>query len=108
MKVPMPMVKDVAAEVHAYGQLLRGFSPADITEPGADDPGGDIRLQMFETVWYKVHTGSPDYDQNHRGYWGASWVPAGVARRKSRAIARELIEQVLDDIAVVEEGGRMQ
>lgn len=93
-----PTCAELAEEVYAYGQYLREFNPADITE--SDDPGGDIRLQVYKNEEYQIHTGDSSFDQDHRGYWGAAWVPAGITRQKSRAVARDLIKQVLDDIAM--------
>jgi hypothetical protein len=82
---------EVAKEVYSYGQNLAGYNPADITEYGCDTPGGDIRLQVHEGGWC-VHTGDASYDQDHRGYWGCGFVPAGCTRKDARTIARDLIE----------------
>ena len=57
----------------------------------------DVRLQVYEDGQWAIRFGSPDYDSDHRGFWGASSIPGvakGRARRfDSREIARELIEQ---------------
>lgn len=90
-------IGDVAELVWGYGQDLMGYDPEEITEPGCDDPGGDIRLQVHDG--WQIHTGLSDYDQDHRGYWGASWVPRGCSRKMSREIARSLIEQADEHFA---------
>ncbi len=65
-----------------------------------DDDGCDVRLQVWDNGAWALRTGSSDYDQDHRGYWGASFVPGvvnGTVRRfNSVDIARDLIDQVED------------
>jgi hypothetical protein len=57
----------------------------------------DVRLQVYEDGEWAVRWGASDYDQDHRGFWGASSVP-GIVNGKSvrfsaRAVARDLLEQ---------------
>ena len=56
-------------------------------------PETDVRLQVHDG--WTIHHGSSDYDQDHRGMWGASSVSA----RDSLAILREtacgLVSEVL-------------
>lgn len=63
----------------------------------------DVRLQVYEDGEWIVRYGLSDYDQDHRGYWGASSVPGVIAgkvtRFKSYDIARDLLEQARDQKA---------
>lgn len=56
-----------------------------------DDAGIDVRLQVHENGNWIVRVGSADYDSDHRGFWGASFVP--YERTNLTDIARDLIEQ---------------
>ena len=60
----------------------------------------DVRLQVYDDGAWIVHSGLSDYDQDHRGFWGASNVPGvqgGVVKRfSSTEVARDLLEQVKD------------
>ena len=93
-------IKEVAAEVYAFGQYLaRNFSEEDLREPGShpdDAVCGDCRLQVHDGSWY-FHTGSADYDQDHRGSWGAAFVPRGVTKSEARGIAKSLIDEAMSD-----------
>jgi hypothetical protein len=42
---------------------------------------------------WAVHWGPSDYDQDHRGYWGASSVPGNGRKFNARQTAKDLIEQ---------------
>jgi hypothetical protein len=88
-----PSIKAVAEEVKDYADHLKTYDPADITEPGCDVPGGDIRLQAVDGSWY-VHTGDAQYDTDHHGRWGAGFVPAGASMAACRDIARDLINEI--------------
>jgi len=97
-----PSIKSVAAE-------LRDINASY----GADAPGGrphihkvrhareeayiDVRLQVYEDGAWAVRWGLSDYDQDHRGYWGASSVPGNNRRFHSEDVARDLISQAKDD-----------
>jgi hypothetical protein len=66
----------------------------------------DIRLQVYPSGEWSLRVGDSSYDQDHRGYWGASSIP-GVNRRgqvsrfPSFVIARALIEECKDMYAQV-------
>ncbi len=93
-------VSTLAAEIHDCGAYLRrNFSRDDLTENGSDFAGTDCRLQVQDDCW-QFHSGSSDYDQDHRGAWGCSSVPFACTWREAREIARDLLDQVLDDIAM--------
>lgn len=52
----------------------------------------DIRLQVVDGGW-ATHTGDSSYDQDHRGFWGASCIDRTT---NCRDLARDLIEQARD------------
>ena len=60
----------------------------------------DVRLQVYPDGEWAVRWGDSQYDQDHRGYWGASSVPGvvrgTVKRFNSRDVARDLIDQAKD------------
>lgn len=93
-----PSIADLAELVYQYGRDLAQYDPADITEYGCDEPSGDCRLQVQSDGW-SFHTGDSQYDQDHRGYWGASSVSPKCTRKEARVIARDLIEQAKDHAA---------
>jgi hypothetical protein len=62
-----------------------------------DQDGADVRLQVYEDGGWAIRVGPSDYDLDHRGFWGASWLPRG--RFNSLALARDLLEQVRDHMA---------
>lgn len=62
----------------------------------------DVRLQVYEDGSWAVRYGLSDYDQDHRGYWGASTVPGlnkkgKPSRFNSNDVAKELLSQVKVD-----------
>lgn len=78
-----PSIKTVAATLRDISSNVEGEC--------------DVRLQVYPDGSWVVRCGLSDYDQDHRGYWGASSVPGVVAgkvkRFDSKAIARDLLEQ---------------
>lgn len=55
--------------------------------------GCDVRLQVYEDGSWAVRSGDASYDQDHRGYIGASSVPGHDRKFDARAIARDLLDQ---------------
>lgn len=55
----------------------------------------DIRLQLTADG-AKIHTGASDYDQDHRGYWGASSLPGKDESFNAFDTALDLIRQAQD------------
>jgi hypothetical protein len=82
-----PSIANVANDLRAINQNVESD----------DEHGCDVRPQVYLDGQYIVRAGDAQYDQDHRGFWGASTIP-GVVKGKvrrfdSRAIARDLIEQ---------------
>lgn len=84
-------VSVLAAEIHDCGQYLkRNFSAQDLAESGTDFIGTDCRLQVQDGGW-QLHTGSADFDQDHRGAWSCASIPRGCTWKEAREIARDLL-----------------
>lgn len=79
-----PRIDDVAAELRKINANIEGET--------------DVRLQVYDNGHWAIRTGSSDYDQDHRGYWGASLLPGVVrgemVRFSSIRTAKELLAQV--------------
>jgi hypothetical protein len=72
-------------------------------EPCCDDEDCEchfnaVRLQIHEGTW-AVHTGDASYDQDHRGFWGASSVEAHCDEETLDEIVMDLIDQALESAA---------
>lgn len=100
-----------------YGADGIRIDPEDIEE-GADDAwvagGADVRLRVYssqdpagapprseEDMAWQVLCGPSDYDQDHRGYWGASSVSSDMEEAALYAVASDLIDQVGEHMAQV-------
>ncbi len=60
-----------------------------------ENPETDVRLRVFEDGSYTTHFGAPDFDLDHRGYWGASSVTYRTTQAGLIGIAQELISEAL-------------
>lgn len=56
----------------------------------------DVRLQVYPDGEWAVRWGLSDYDQDHRGYWGASVMDPADDHEMLFRIAREMIDQAED------------
>jgi hypothetical protein len=85
----MPTVKEVTQELVAQKRWCRGQW---------DDFGGyvDVRLQVMEDGGWAIRTGDSSYDQDHRGYWGASSIDPHT---NCRDLAIELLDQCAEHAA---------
>lgn len=75
-----------------------GLDAADF--PGEED-ACDVRLQVsrWKRLDWSLHTGSSDYDQDHRGSWGASSIRPDDTDDAIRDIAEDLVDQALEAAA---------
>ena len=98
MNTKFPSIASVRSALVAEKRNLRKFSSLDdlLGENGESD-STDVRLQVYEDGSWAIHTGNPDYDQDHRGYWGASSL--SYDRENLRDLARDLLEQAKDHAA---------
>ena len=88
-----PSIRSVAA-------VLREINRWDsYTEPGVEDSFIDVRLQVYDNGSWAVRHGDPQYDLDHRGFWGAGSVPGDCRRFRSEDVARELLSQAKEHAA---------
>lgn len=92
-RIRFPSVAAVARElIEAKAFYL---TPAKDRHP--DDPADiDVRLQVQEDGGWDLHFGDSSYDQDHRGYWGASCLSL---RTNCRSLAWDLIGEAQDHAA---------
>jgi len=99
VKTKLPSIASVrSALVQEWSYLRRSFARPELTERGEDFAGTDIRLQVYPSGSWVLRSGSSDYDQDHRGYWGASCL--SYDRQNLTDLARDLIEQCSESIAM--------
>ena len=97
-KVRLPSIANVRSELVAnWKYLRRNFDRSEFAGRGDDFAGQDVRLQVHENGNWAVHVCPSDYDQDHRGYWGASCL--SYDRQNLTDLARDLIGQCADAIA---------
>jgi hypothetical protein len=92
----MPSIEDVA---RALREAWAGHPEPPM---GEDDPSVDVRLQVYPDGDWALHVGLSDYDQDHRGWWGASSMPGGDywSDRAVRDTAQDLIDQCEEQAAL--------
>lgn len=91
INIPAGQLADSIYQSAVY--LRDNFKREDLAEDGSYFCGTDCRLRWHNGNW-SLLTGSSDYDQDHRGYWGYSGIPYDCTRADSKEIARELIESI--------------
>ncbi len=74
-----PSLKEVSQAVRAVKSHL---------EPRGEC---DIRLQVYEDGEWAIRWGLSDYDLDHRGYWGATYL---TKSGNCRDVAIELLDEV--------------
>lgn len=89
------------ALVGEWRTLRRLCSKEDLTDSDSEFVGTDIRLQVTANGW-QLHTGSSDYDQDHRGFWGASCLSYG--KQNLLSLARELLDDARESHAQAIDG----
>lgn len=101
-KIKLPSIVAVAAELRAVANLAKSW--------GIDEEDGtvDVRLQVETDGTWTVHSGDAQFDTDHRGFWGASSVPADGSRFNARDVAFHLLADVRDAIAEREECDRYE
>ena len=96
--VRLPSVANVRAALRSnWKYLRRNFDRSEFEQTGEDFAGQAVRLQVHGNGNWAVHVCSPDYDLDHRGYWGASLL--SYDRQNLTELARDLIDQCADAIA---------
>lgn len=91
-----------AGGIRALAQDLVSVSSGvepDMIAGGCDEPRIDVRIQYHDGT-FTLRTGDASYDQDHRGCWGCSSVGEELSLDDAKGIAMDLLDQVLDDVAV--------
>ena len=65
-------------------------------ELDTEDRGIEVRIQVVDDT-YHVLSGDPQYDTDHRGFWGCAYIPVRSTKHKSKEVARELIDSVWEE-----------
>ena len=92
MNTKFPSIASVRSALAAEKRSLRKFcSRDDLLSEDGGPAFTDVRLQVYEDGSWSIRTGSSDYDQDHRGHWGASSL--SYDRENLRDLARDLLEQ---------------
>lgn len=90
-----PSVDDIFTQLVAIQAEVKAWKDPEVVET-------DVRLQVRvaagEASW-EVHSGDASFDQDHRGYWGASSVNIAEGYKLLRECARDLQSQSIDDWA---------
>lgn len=93
-----PSVDEIFSELVAIQANLKASNDPKILEC-------DVRLQVSvdsgEVTW-AVHSGDASYDQDHRGFWGASSINIGEGYKLLRECAKDLQSQAVDDWAMTD------
>jgi len=88
-----PSIKTLRKVLTSNWKYIRKtFNKKDLEE-SSNLSGTDVRLQVTDNGW-QVHTGSSDYDTDHRGAWGNGFI--GYDKQNLTALAKDLIAQAKD------------
>lgn len=84
----------------ALGDVSREMDTPTPPDPdGFDQQGLEVRLQVVDGSW-QLHTGDPQYDTDYRGVWGAGALTGRESVRETRDLAKQLIEEARDQMAM--------
>lgn len=83
--VEFPQTDDVAAVLSKIKRII--------------DAECDVRLQVYEDGTWAVRYGLSDYDQDHRGFWGAASISPDDESDTLAWVASDLIDQAADACA---------
>lgn len=88
------ILADLIRALHDVRTDAQSYDPAEID--GGDGPSIDVRIQVDADGSWSLHTGDSQYDQDHRGHWGASSVSPDDGDSTLEDTARDLIDQALE------------
>ena len=97
-------IKDIT---EALQTIHQGFMDADFDseeylrstytgEVDTEDRGIEIRLQVVDGS-YHVLSGDPQYDTDHRGFWGCAFLPIRPTTQDLKDTAKELIDNTYEN-----------
>jgi hypothetical protein len=95
-KVRFPATSEVVRHLKAINRELE--TPTE-SEWGGEEPGIEVRLQVRDDGGWAVHFGDPQYDSDHRGFWGSSEVPGSGKKFAAKEVARHLIADAQEHAA---------
>ncbi len=99
VKCPVREIASVLRGCRDYARTLsphkRGGKVMPCTCHDSEHEYADVRLQVHADGRFSVHTGSSDYDQDHRGAWGSGSIPL-TADFDSMALAKKLWNEAAD------------
>jgi len=72
---------------------LRSTSTGEVD---TEDRGIEIRLQVVDGS-YHVLSGDPQYDTDHRGFWGCAFLPIRPTTQDLKDTAEELIDNTYEN-----------
>lgn len=61
-----------------------------------EDRGIEVRLQVVDDT-YHVLSGDPQYDTDHRGFWGSEYIPVRTTKQELKDTARGLIDDACEN-----------
>jgi hypothetical protein len=94
-----PTREELAREIRALVKHLA----ADGIQSTDEDPI-ELRLQIYPNGRWALRWGAPDYDPDHKGWWGSSFLPPPSALRGDfYAVAAELLDQAAEQAAMSDE-----
>lgn len=68
-----------------------------MVESDNDTPSIDVRLQVWPSGQWTMHSGDACYDADHAGFWGASCVTADDTTESLRETAKQLRDDAMED-----------
>ena len=99
-KLVWPTTEQVASALHAHVKWIDKedeYTDARLQVLGPDHghEGADGAIYLR----WAIHVGCSDYDQDHRGYWGAASIRHDDTLASLLSTAEELMDQVMDHAA---------
>lgn len=81
--------------------VLKDLVPTELQFADPECEELEVRLQVTDsdTGGFSLHFGDPQYDTDHRGYWGASHVTRDMPDDAYEIVAEELLEQTEEHYA---------
>lgn len=80
------MIWPTVEEVQAQLATVRKMATEDV----------DVRLQVHENgAWY-IRFGDPQYDTDHRGFWGVGTIGPRTMEQELKHVAHQMLDEAKD------------
>ena len=90
-------IKNISKSLKAIHQGFMEYLRSTYTgEVDTEDRGIEIRLQVVDGS-YHVLSGDPQYDTDHRGFWGCAFLPIRPTTQDLKDTAKELIDNTYEN-----------